>query len=869
MRSYSRNKDKLTSNDEKIAQKAAQIIAKSPTNRRSFERDNRGRFVSPKRVGGSGIVENPRQPRQPRGGSLWSQTPSKSSQAQANAKADAQREAVEDQTKETIERQDKTNDLLEELVKESRKKSREDKKRKPIVQGGSDGLDLDIGGRGRGRGRGRGKTKKPGFLRRLFGGRGAKVAAGVAGAVVAEQAAEALADKAPVRDANGRFVKKGAAAAEEAATKKGAAALAEKSGMKAVGKIGLRALPVIGTALTMGIDAVQGWNDTEGQADAFGVKDGQDVTTRQKAEYTLANVADMGGLVSGLSGVLAMGADSLGMEGVAKAMTFSTADMARGIDSVGDGVSDAWDDFKSIFSSSTEDSDKKADERNEKLMTAVSALGLGQGNAQSTALTPAGQTIVSSKAESFAGDITAVTGTRTDGYRLGGNGAKLRNKRNNNFGNLSFDGWVKNFEGAQLEARPGDGGKARFASFATPDQGIRANATQLHRYGSGEFQNGAKGKLNTVAKVINTWAPPGENRTSQYIQTVCDQLGVKPNDVLNLDDPNVVEALMRAIAKAEGGDISMSSEAFQASLGKLQNGRWVAQEKPEEIRKKIETSGAVNIGKVQPIESGEPGEGPKVPAQIMATLPKAAQDLFKIVQMGDAEASQALAGMGIGHFGVKKDPGLTLPKGAAAMPWLTGGGGQKLSPLADVGKLAGEAQDAGKTSATSPQKTPGILDIVRSSAADTFNWATQGLSGSTMLDGLLGGLNPFVADAIKPITSAAGGKLDEWIGAGRNTVTDFINGRPKQMPAVTDLAASSAAVPVARDSEASKTDSDALAQLKLIVTRLEELAGITKDGQKDTTNPSDTQHSAQPAPNPNIPTEGWGTALAELLRGVL
>ncbi|HFU8688890.1 TPA: lytic transglycosylase domain-containing protein, partial [Escherichia coli] len=69
-----------------------------------------------------------------------------------------------------------------------------------------------------------------------------------------------------------------------------AARAAGKLGLKAVGKGALRAIPLVGTVVGGIYDAVTGWNDTEAQRRAFGLKSGQDPSFQQKAAYTLANV---------------------------------------------------------------------------------------------------------------------------------------------------------------------------------------------------------------------------------------------------------------------------------------------------------------------------------------------------------------------------------------------------------------------------------------------------------------------------------------------------------------------------------------------------------------------------------------------------
>ncbi|MBE0209511.1 lytic transglycosylase domain-containing protein [Escherichia coli] len=136
-----------------------------------------------------------------------------------------------------------------------------------------------------------------------------------------------------------------------------AARAAGKLGLKAVGKGALRAIPLVGTVAGGIYDAVTGWNDTEAQRRAFGLKSGQDPSFQQKAAYTLANVLDMGGLVSGISSAIGEVLKSLGFEDIGNMLqSFSTESIAQAIDSgitnletyisnLGDTISTTFNDY--------------------------------------------------------------------------------------------------------------------------------------------------------------------------------------------------------------------------------------------------------------------------------------------------------------------------------------------------------------------------------------------------------------------------------------------------------------------------------------------------------------------------------------------
>ncbi|MWT73978.1 lytic transglycosylase domain-containing protein [Escherichia coli] len=153
------------------------------------------------------------------------------------------------------------------------------------------------------------------------------------------------------------------AAAKEAGelSTRGAGKLATKGlgklGVKALAKGALRAIPLVGTVAGGIYDAVTGWNDTEAQRRTFGLKDGEDPSFQQKAAYTLANVLDMGGLVSGISSAIGGVLKSLGFEDIGNMLqSFSTESIAQAIDSgitnletyisnLGDTISTKFDDY--------------------------------------------------------------------------------------------------------------------------------------------------------------------------------------------------------------------------------------------------------------------------------------------------------------------------------------------------------------------------------------------------------------------------------------------------------------------------------------------------------------------------------------------
>ncbi|RPH29428.1 hypothetical protein EHN07_05690 [Buttiauxella warmboldiae] len=155
---------------------------------------------------------------------------------------------------------------------------------------------------------------------------------------------------------------------------------------------------------------------------------------------------------------------------------------------------------------------------------------------------------------------TASRQVREQGLVAGkGDAGNIRGIRNNNPGNI---------EASELFEWQGQtGNDGRFATFSSPEHGIRAlgmNLLSYHRRG-----------LDTISKVISRWAPAQDNNdTSAYINKVSQALGVSPHERLDLTAPSVLSALSKAIIRHENGTIpfaeSVISSGVFSALG-LQN----------------------------------------------------------------------------------------------------------------------------------------------------------------------------------------------------------------------------------------------------------------------------------------------------------
>ena len=128
-----------------------------------------------------------------------------------------------------------------------------------------------------------------------------------------------------------------------------------------------------------------------------------------------------------------------------------------------------------------------------------------------------------------------------------------RGVRNNNPGNIERTS--TKWQG-MADDQSGD---ARFIVFKTPQWGVRALARTLLTY-----QN--THKLDTVRKIINRWAPPGENNTAAYVKAVAKACGVLPDDVIDLDSAAVMRPLVVAIIAHENAGYAYPAGVIDEGL---------------------------------------------------------------------------------------------------------------------------------------------------------------------------------------------------------------------------------------------------------------------------------------------------------------
>jgi len=130
-----------------------------------------------------------------------------------------------------------------------------------------------------------------------------------------------------------------------------------------------------------------------------------------------------------------------------------------------------------------------------------------------------------------------------------------RGLRNNNPGNLVHSANGKLLPPYTGEVRPIK--DSRFRTFSSMPYGYRAMFVLLKTYNN-------RG-VDTIEKIINTWAPPVENATSSYIANVEKQTGINRYSKLNINDQSSYKKIVAAISKVENG-LPARTQELEAGL---------------------------------------------------------------------------------------------------------------------------------------------------------------------------------------------------------------------------------------------------------------------------------------------------------------
>lgn len=117
-----------------------------------------------------------------------------------------------------------------------------------------------------------------------------------------------------------------------------------------------------------------------------------------------------------------------------------------------------------------------------------------------------------------------------------------RGLRNNNPGNIRYNPYVK-WQGEVAQEAKRD---RSFSEFTNIEYGYRALLKLLRNY---RTLHG----LQTIEEMISRWAPPSENNTAAYIDTVCKEMNVSRYFIPDVYDRETMVAFAAAVSKVENG----------------------------------------------------------------------------------------------------------------------------------------------------------------------------------------------------------------------------------------------------------------------------------------------------------------------------
>lgn len=129
---------------------------------------------------------------------------------------------------------------------------------------------------------------------------------------------------------------------------------------------------------------------------------------------------------------------------------------------------------------------------------------------------------------------------------------KSRGIRNNNPGNIELGAPWQGLREVQTDER--------FAQFVHPKWGIRAMTRILDNY--------RKRGIVTVEQIIHTWAPPFENDSNSYVNSVLKSMGL-PNEAsgfVPVKEEGDYLPLIKAMIKHENGIQPYSDETIKEGI---------------------------------------------------------------------------------------------------------------------------------------------------------------------------------------------------------------------------------------------------------------------------------------------------------------
>lgn len=169
--------------------------------------------------------------------------------------------------------------------------------------------------------------------------------------------------------------------------------------------------------------------------------------------------------------------------------------------------------------------------------------------------------------------------------------------RLNNPGNLE---WGSPWEGLVPREqsryyKSGTPQQQRFCEFADAASGIRAIARTLITYfDKRKARDGSA--IDTVAEVVERWAPSFENNTSAYANHVAKLMSVDPDQILDIKSYDVMYGLVTGIIAHENAGYAYPAEVVEEGLRRAGVVKKITQKNNVPLTKETVAAGVAGAG---------------------------------------------------------------------------------------------------------------------------------------------------------------------------------------------------------------------------------------------------------------------------------
>lgn len=137
---------------------------------------------------------------------------------------------------------------------------------------------------------------------------------------------------------------------------------------------------------------------------------------------------------------------------------------------------------------------------------------------------------------------------------------QIRAVRNNNPGNIRIGAhWQGLMDPAKMNMAQQM--EKSFCVFETPAWGFRAMAVIFTNYVKNH-------EAKNYGEAVRRWAPPSENNTASYIESVCDYCGASPNEPIPFPDGSIgaQATMLKAFSIHECGGWLFSMDDLYAGV---------------------------------------------------------------------------------------------------------------------------------------------------------------------------------------------------------------------------------------------------------------------------------------------------------------